>query len=253
MSALGTMRSNLDMQVVPIFRAIDRGDEVGANFQHYVGTGFILAEAGLLFTCWHCVDRPCEPGEAYFAMVDRNGDGMRHDVRLHDIEQDRTGLDIAIATIDAPPPVSRSLTFAIDADIATGVDVSTYGYSFTTRIIESANYDEPSWMLATRLFKGYLTTVLQWDGGDPHFRNGVRLLECDFPAPAGTSGSPIVLEDDRTVVVGMIYGDWSVNTEGRAVLTLARGYHVDALLQASAAATGGETVEKYLRGLAAPK
>jgi S1-C subfamily serine protease len=229
--------ANIGKYIVPIYQGVKVHDRAIAR--RPAGTGFILGD-GVLVTCWHCVSQPCSTDEVYLAyLVDDDGKTYLTWYQITDVAQDENGSDLALGRVAYRPPAAPALTLAPTADVAWGAEVRSFGYPFTAPLPTGP---QAGFVMEPRLFRGYVTAVMNEDV--PGWGT-VPTIECDMPAPAGMSGAPL-FDVATPTVIGVIYGDWSTQTEGRAPVTFARAHYSSTLLSARGPATRGLTLAEYV-------
>ena len=214
-------------------------DVEAQRYVSYEGTG-LVAVPGVLVTWWHCIAKSLPANHGYVAVkMDDYGNntGGFQNLPLAEISQDRSGTDLATASVEHSP--KTPLAFPGE-EIFIGHDVWAFGFPFS-------NVAERSGLaLSFRALKGYISRV--FDHETANF-GPIPSYEIDMPAPAGMSGAPLFTFKS---LVGMVYGelesytinDWLfvdergiVQPESRKVITFALAHRVEALRAVRGAAT----------------
>jgi hypothetical protein len=186
--------------VLPLFEIDPSTDP--PSIDAFRGTSFLISDF-LLVTCWHCVrdvregrilvvgSRRNELGEP----VDREGADWRLD-EVVSISQDTNGFDLATGRVTfRQGPAALSLA---PQSLATGADVWSYGYPFTTPQLHD---DRKRWNIEARYLEGYITRAFWREVGE----RSIPTYELDMLAPSGISGAPLL--DARTgTVCGGVHG-----------------------------------------------
>jgi Trypsin-like peptidase domain len=224
--------------IVPIYRGVKVDDRIIAT--RPTGTGFILAD-GVVVTCWHCVNEARGEDDVYLAYpVDDNGTTYSVSYPVLELAQDQNGSDLALGRI-AFRPMAPGLILARES-VGLGGDVMSYGYPFTT---PRPGGPGSGFIMEPRLFRGYVTILMNEEV--PGW-GAVPTIECDMPAPAGMSGAPL-LDPITKVILGVVYGDCTMQTEDRAPVTFMRAHHLPTVNSASGPATRGMALSEYIKGL----
>ncbi len=227
----------------------------------YKGTGFLLGK-GVFVTCHHCVADPVSEEETYAVALpidyapelrNKTPDAQYFVSTLHDVEQDSTGLDLAIAQVGFD---SVGLHLAQEGIRTIGEDVRTYGYPLTEDLPHSGEGRALSFR--GRYLKGYSTCNYL---DDVPVYGPTLTEELDLPAPRGLSGAPVI-RTDSLEVIGVVYGTKDYGTieefsrvdeatgertpELQRITTFAVAHMFDSLYNLSGNATEGMHLGRYL-------
>jgi hypothetical protein len=212
----------------------------------FVGTGFLL-KPGVLVTCWHCVRDQLSAGQNYAAI--KEVDGVWKALHLVNLGQDANGSDLATAMVALRP----RLEFGLGEPVLAGTDVVTVGYPLT----ESPTELRPSFHLAPRLLKGYVTRTFGFES--PSFGT-IPSYELDMPAPGGLSGAPVIPHGSKDVV-GVVHGAYGAELiehystidetgtrvpEIRKVFSFGLAHHTETLRALSGPATFGLPLHEFV-------
>ncbi len=228
------------------------------------GTGFLVGR-GLFVTCHHCVAEPLPEEDTYGVLTpieyapelqQEAPDAAFSVADLGAIEQDRSGLDLAIGWVGRDPVGIR---LADEEVRLMGEDVRTFGYPLTEDLPHPEGPGR-SLTLNGRVLKGYITT--NYSNDVPGYRPALT-DELDMPAPRGLSGAPVIRTVSREVV-GMVYGTRDTGTveeqsrvdeetgvrtpELQRLTTFAVSHMLSSLLQLRGGNTDDRPLGEYLRG-----
>ncbi len=214
-------------------------DVEAQRYVSYEGNGFVPVP-GVLVTCWHCIAKSLPANHRYVAVKMNdygNNPGRFQNLPLAEISQDRSGTDLATASVEHTP--ETPLAFP-SGEIFIGNDVWAFGFPFSN-VAQRGGL-----ALSFRTLKGYISRVFDHETAD---FGTIPSYELDMPAPAGMSGAPLFTLKS---LVGMVYGelesytinDWFsvdergiVQPESRKVITFALAHRVEALRGVRGAAT----------------
>jgi hypothetical protein len=253
-----TRRYNPDRDVLPII-AVRRDGPY--RLEGFMGTGFLVGK-NVLVTCYHCVPENDErayavafPRKYFSGYVPNDVPGTPYIVvRLRNIEQDRSGLDLATATV---PFDADGLLLGTETMLGYGLDTFTFGYPLTSDVPDPTIGRRINF--SPRYLRGYLTRGFD---NDVPGHGLTPTIEFDMPAPQGLSGAPVV-EVNTTHVIGVVYGTKDTGTieeysrvdeatgeripELQRITTFAVAHNVVSLKNVRGAATNGLPLAEYLK------
>ena len=167
----------LDKELATIYIETDKGS----------GSGFVISEDGVAFTCNHVVEGS---KEIYVRLTDKNDN--KEVVKADIIYLDKKN-DFALIKLDVDKP---TYFFELETDyssIKTGDDVALFGFPFGSQLNDNSMEIEPS------LTKGYIASKNKIDGA--------KCFYLDIRSCPGNSGGPaFALKNNK--VIGYLCGSY---------------------------------------------
>lgn len=180
-----------DESVLPILEVRDDGTP-----EAFLGTGFIVSPKGVLVTARHVLaNRPADSNCLVAVAIEAHDAGYREFRQIHNVRFSSTA-DVAVAELRNLEGL-RTLSLS-RGEAPTNVDVVAVDHSAT-----QVTVDEWGRRVA-RFFPGTLKgNIVRHYVSDFGSTRGIRCFDTSFPALAGASGAPVLVQP-RFVVAGML-------------------------------------------------
>ena len=197
-----------DESVLPILEVRDDGTP-----EAFLGTGFIVAPAGVLVTARHVLaGRPANANCFLVVAIEAHDNGYREFRPIYDIQLSPTA-DVAVAELRSLDGLHK-LTLTRRGEAPTNVDILTVDHSATQLSVDEQGKRVVRFSPGT--LKGNVVRHYVSDFGSTR---GMRCFDTSFPALAGASGAPVLLQPSF-LVTGMLVANVERHLHPSKILTV---------------------------------
>lgn len=196
--------------MVPIFGTNDSGD-----LRQFLGSGGIIGDGSLLLTAEHVI-RPWVPKPIFIW-----ADSVKSFFHVEPIESD-AGCDLALLRINEYRP-AHPFQPLFDYHLSCNIDLMTLEYSSTVVEMDPVERKVSKVHVNPAVRMGHMTRHID---DDRMGRAGIGALELSFPALAGASGAPVLLDSVPTLpdeyrfgVVGVLISNREYELQPARIVT----------------------------------